>query len=70
MAKDKFNNAVSYFGFKEFFTLKDCNDIKKLVNKADAEDDLLSKFNSYYSDIEEYYQEIGRAGAKRGLHGP
>ena len=31
MAKDKFNNAVSYFGFKEFFTLKDCNDIKKLV---------------------------------------
>ena len=59
MAKDKFNNAVSYFGFKEFFTLKDCNDIKKLVNKADAEDDLLSKFNSYYSDIEEYYQENG-----------
>jgi len=50
------DDAVSYFGFDESFSLKVCKEIKKEIVKVEDEDKE-AIFNNYFSIIKEYYQE-------------
>ena len=52
----KINEAVSYFGFEETFSLKVCKDIRKEILKV-KDEEKEATFNKYFSEIKEYYQD-------------
>ena len=53
--KKKYQEAISYFGFDESFSLKVCKDIRKWVeSNVDNNDELLGKIDAFISDIADY----------------
>ena len=52
----RIDDAVSYFGFEESFSLKLCKNIEKEVIKI-VDDDKIATFDKYFSEINDYYNE-------------
>ena len=65
-SEEKFHKALLYFGFKKSFNLTACKNIEKWVTEEHKDDEeLVSRFNTYCSDIKNYFEENNLGSRKK-----